>query len=350
MNRNKLLVSFGAIFILIIIALIFWMQTGLKGAPNEVKLKFQIGFIQKMELSNDELLTELVQPIILSVQNPEKKNLISFCSIDEISSIKTEALTAPILGMNYIRYNFMSKEMYSIDDRLKDDEEYINNLINAQEFTQFVSAIKKNYLTQKRSQIIDAIDGKATFIINPNFEGTKKGVFRSAKLVKDHIVKQTNLFDDEKPVVVKIYVDWNGPKSYEIDEETKEPLIDSIIETETLVRTELTTTNGITPNSILNNVTLKTDRKFTWEGDASSIKIRISIPTLGISIVKTVNKNQKIDLSNKEKEQLLQVDDPKTDKISIQYLNPNTNKYSSVNVVGLSGSIHCYNFFDTNEN
>jgi hypothetical protein len=325
------------------------MQTGLKGTPNEVKLKFQIGFLHKMELSNDEFLTEFIQPIILSVENPSTTNLVSFCSLDEISSTKTDALIAPILGMNYIRFNYMSKEMYLIEDRLKDDEEYIKNLINAKEFNQFVLKVQKNELSKKRSQIIDAIDGQASFIVNPNFEGSKKGVFRSVKLVKDHILKQTNLFIDEKAVVVKIYIDWNGPASYDIDDEIKVPLVDTITETETQEITKPTSTNGISQNSILNNVTLKTDRKFTWDGDKEVIKIKISIPSQGITFIKNVKKESQVILSSEEKKQLLQIEDIKTDKISIDYLNTQTNRYSKVSVLGSNGIIHCYNFFN-NEN
>jgi hypothetical protein len=348
MNRNKLLVIFGVLFILIFIGCIFWIQTGLKGTPSETKFNFQIGFLQKIDISDDELLTEIVQPSILSIKNPIKNNTISFCSLNGISSNNSDALIAPILGMNYFRYNFMSKEMYSIEDRLNDEDDYFKNLKESKEFKQLISELNQNELSKQSVKIIEKIDGKSSFLINPNYTGKKIGVFKSVKLVKDFIVKQTYLFEDEKPVVIKLYIDLNGPKTYNKSEESNVNQLEQIEEEEVGIednKKPISTANDGEDNNLFKGVTLETDRKFTWEGDASTIKIKISIPTLGISIVKNVNKNHKIDLSNKEKEQLLQIDNPQTDKISIEYLNAVSKKYSSVKVVGSNGINHCYNIF-----
>lgn len=348
MNRNKLLVIFGVLFILIFIGCIFWIQTGLKGTPSETKFNFQIGFLQKIDISDDELLTEIVQPSILSIKNPIKNNTISFCSLNGISSNNSDALIAPILGMNYFRYNFMSKEMYSMEDRLNDEDDYFKNLKESGEFKQLITELNQNELSKQSVKIIEKIDGKSSFLINPNYTGKKIGVFKSVKLVKDFIVKQSYLFEDEKPVVIKFYIDLNGPKTYNKSEERNVNPLEQIEEEEVGKednKKPISTANDGKDNNLFKGVTLETDRKFTWEGDASTIKIKISISTLGISIVKNVNKNHKIDLSNKEKEQLLQIDNPQTDKISIEYLNAVTKKYSSVKVVGSNGINHCYNIF-----
>lgn len=349
MNRNKLLVIFGVLFILIFIGCIFWLQTGLKGTPRETKFNFQIGFLQNIDISDDELITEIVQPLILSIKNPTKNNTISFCSLNGISSKNSYALIAPILGMNYFRYNFMSKEMYSMEDRLNDEDDYIKNLKESGEFKQLITELNQNELSKQSVKIIEKIDGKSSFLINPNYTGKKIGVFKSVKLVKDFIVKQTYLFEDEKPVVIKLYIDLNGPKSYNKSEERNVNQLEQIEEKEEVESEDnkkpISTANDGNNNNLFKGVTLGTDRKFTWEGDVSTITIKISIPTLGIFIVKNVDKNHKIDLSNKEKEQLLQIDNPQTDKISIEYLNAVTKKYSSVKVVGSNGINHCYNIF-----
>jgi hypothetical protein len=351
MNRNKLLVIFGVLFILIFIGCIFWIQTGLKGTPSETKFNFQIGFLQKIDISDDELLTEIVQPSILSIKNPIKNNTISFCSLNGISSNNSDALIAPILGMNYFRYNFMSKEMYSMEDRLNDEDDYFKNLKESGEFKQLITELNQNELSKQSIKIIEKIDGISSFLINPNYTGKKIGVFKSVKLVKDFIVKQTYLFEDEKPVVIKFYIDLNGPKTYNKSEERNVNPLEQIEEEEEEEvgkednKKPISTANDGKDNNLFKGVTLETDREFTWEGDASTIKIKISIPTLDISISKIVQKNHKIELSIDEKTKLLNVDDPDKNKIVIEYYNNVTKKFSTVNVIGVTKSIHCFNFF-----
>jgi hypothetical protein len=350
MNRNKLLVVSGAILISIFIALVFWIQTGLNGLPNDsdIKVEYKLVFLQKLNITNEEVLSEIVEPLAISTENPLNKGKIIFCSIGEMNSIKNPLPIAPIVGMNYFRYNFMSKGMYSFKDRIQDDRLFFEQLKTDANFTNFLNSVRKKQIKLNVENLQDEINGEDVFLVNPNFTGKEKGIYQSIKEVKDYISKKQNLYNNDKQINVKIFIDLNGPETYDKSKGITEQTIEEIIEEED--DSIVTTSNNGTDKKTDNGVNLDTDRKFTWEDDASSKKIRISISTLGISIVKTVNKNQKIDLSNKEKEQLLQVDDPKTDKISIQYLNPNTNKYSNVNVVGLNGSIHCFNFFDKNEN
>lgn len=345
MNRNKLLVVSGAILISIFIALVFWIQTGLNGLPNDsdIKVEYKLVFLQKLNITNEEVLSEIVEPLAISTENPLNKGKIIFCSIGEMNSIKNPLPIAPIVGMNYFRYNFMSKGMYSFKDRIQDDRLFFEQLKTDANFTDFLNSVRKKQIKLNVENLKNEINGVDVFLVNPNFTGKEKGIYQSMKEVKDYISKKQNLYNDDKQISVKIFIDLNGPSAYEKTEET--------ITSTTLTTTQdeggviQTSSNFITETDEFKGVTLGTDRKFTWDGDASTIKIKISIPTLGISIVKTVNKNQKIDLSNKEKEQLLQIDNPKTDKISIEFLNTKTNKYSSVKVVGSNGINHCYNIF-----
>lgn len=352
MNRNKLLVVSGAILISIFIALVFWIQTGLNGLPNvsDIKVEYKLVFLQKLNITNEEVISEIVEPLAISTENPLNKGKIIFCSIGEMNSIKNPLPIAPIVGMNYFRYNFMSKGMYSFKDRIQDDRLFFEQLKTDANFSDFLNSVRKKQFKLNVENLKNEINGVDVFLVNPNFTGKEKGIYQSIKEVKDYISKKQNLYNNDKQINVKIFIDLNGPSAYDKTEET--------ITSTTLTTTQgegegeviQTSSNNRTETDVFNGVTLGTDRRFTWEGGASSIKIKVSIPTLGISIIKTVYKNQKINLSKEEKKQLLQIDDPKTDKISIQYLTPNTNKYSSVNVDGINGSIHCFNFFDTNEN
>ena len=349
MNRNKLLVVSGAILISIFIALVFWIQTGLNGLPNDsdIKVEYKLVFLQKLNTTNEEVLSEIVEPLAISTENPLNKGKIIFCSIGEINSIKNPLPIAPIVGMNYFRYNFMSKGMYSFKDRIQDDRLFFEQLKTDANFTDFLNSVRKKQFNLNVENLKNEINGVDVFLVNPNFTGKEKGIYQSIKEVKEYISKKQNLYNNDKQINVKIFIDLNGPSAYEKTEETTTSNTSMTTQGEgegegVVIQTS---SNNSTETVVFNGVTLGTDRRFTWEGGASSIKIKISIPTLGISIIKTVNKNQKIDLSNKEKEQLLQIDDANTDKISIQYLNPKTNKYSNVNVVGSNGINHCYNIF-----
>lgn len=346
MNRNKLLVISGAILISIFIALIFWIQTGLNGHPNDsdIKLEYKLIFLQKLNITNEEVLSDIVEPLANSTENPVKKGKIVFCSISEMNSIKNPLSIAPIIGMNYFRYNFMSKGMYSFKDRLQDDGLFLEKLKTNEDFAIFLNSVRKKQININVENVKDEVNGEDVFLVNPNFLGKEKGIYQSIKQVKEYLSKKQNLFTNDKQIEVKIFIDWNGPTSYN----KSEIIIDPILKPTTVENEDdntITTSSNVTDIATLKGVILGTDRKFTWEGDVNNVKIKISIPTLGLSIIKTVQKNRKIDLSNKEKEQLIQIDNPKTDKISIDFFNTESNRYSSVKVIGSNGTIHCYNIF-----
>jgi hypothetical protein len=121
MKRNQILIISGVVIVAILVGLVFWMQF-ISEEPNETKFIFQLHQLETTNKKLENIKSEIIEPLLKSSVN-SKENKLVFTSIQLTNGSK---LTIPILGMNYVRYNFMGDDMYSIGDR-KDDEKFYFN-------------------------------------------------------------------------------------------------------------------------------------------------------------------------------------------------------------------------------
>lgn len=360
MKRKNIFVMITITVILLAILLVYFLlRSSSKLNDKHISINFDIHNCSALAPNVELFRNEFIKPLLIHTVITEKNGLenlyLTKVSCDNIS------FSIPVIGINSFRYKneaFSLKETLMISESRKKDEESFFNNWRADGYSELEKILIKGHPKHKDNdslaylwQIVksesDELIPDSVIIDKTCLKEQRPYLFSSTanfrKFIDEKLkINKNAIFENGKTGQIKIFI-WCG-EGYTDDQNNDGPIASTTI-TETEGKGIDTISIIKKETEVYKRVTLGTDRKFTWEGEASTIKIKLSIPTLGISIVKTVYKNQKIGLSNEEKEQLLQVDDPKIDKISIQYLNPNTNKYSGVNVVGSNGFIHCYNIF-----
>ena len=381
MKRKNLFILIGVSVVLLLIFLIWWLSNSHKSINKKhLGLTFQIHKCSAVEQNRELLRSNFLKPLLRSSMIEEKDGLQKLF-IPQVLSSKYQ-FSIPSFGINSFRYNAEADELrlstMTFDARSEDESTFFSNW-DAAGFLNLENDLLQGNPKHKKNKDL------------PNL-GTIMKQDASDKIIQDSIVIDNNCRTENAPFLfqstenARKYIDGvlaknpnaikngtlNGTihlffycdQGYNLDPNDRDS--DGVINEqddcpdlfgekdnngcpEKELKPEKDSTSEIKPKPAetnnLSNVCLGSDRKFSWNGDSENLKIKISIPTLGVSIIKTVQRNSKIELSNEEKKQLIQIDDPKTDKISIDFLNYQTKKYSSVKVVGSNGIIHCFNIF-----
>jgi hypothetical protein len=324
MKRNQMLIISGVVIVAILVGLIFWMQF-ISEEPNETKFIFQLHQLETTNKKSLNIQSELIEPLLKSSVN-SKDNKLVFTSIQLTNGKK---LTIPILGMNYVRYNFMGDDMYSMSDRVDDEEFYFNHNSFDSDLQNFL-LFKK--LDEKKGYTIEMIDGINSFVINSENHDQKK-VWKNVALLREHLNKQLNKDKyTEKNNLIKIY--FNFPRRIT---QIKEKQSDTIIELkDTLVRTKIE--NTIPPE--IKNVSLATDKTIKWDGDINEIQVTIELGDTTLS--KRVKKNSSIAFSRNDKITLVQC---RNCEISLKYNLIGERRSHSITNETKNKKLHCFNLF-----
>jgi hypothetical protein len=381
MKRKNIFILIGVSVVLLLIFLIWWLSNSYKSINKKhLGLTFQIHNCSAVEQNRELLRSNFLKPLLRSSMIEEKDGLQKLFIPEVLSS--NYQFSIPSSGINSFRYNAEADELrlstMTFDARKEDESTFFSNW-NADGFQNLENDLLQGNPKYKKNEDL------------PNL-GTIMKQDASDKIIQDSIIIDNNCRTEKAPFLfqstenARKYIDGilaknpnaikNGTlkgtihlfffcdQGYNFDPNDRDS--DGVLNEQDdcpdlfgekdnngcpvkEIKKEKDLTSVITPQPAernnLSNVCLGSDRKLTWNGDSDNLKIKISIPTLGVSIIKTVQKNHKIELSNEEKKQLIQIDNPNTDKISIDFLNYQTKKYSSVKVVGSNGIIHCYNIF-----
>ena len=325
MKRNQLLIITGVIIVGILVGLIFWMQF-ISGKPNETKFIFQLHQLEITNKKSESIKSEIIEPLLKSSIN-SKENKLVFTSLQLTNGSK---LTIPIIGMNFVRYNFMGDDMYSIGDRKDDEEFYFNH-------NSFASDLQNNRLFKKLDKKlgfnIEMIDGINSFLINSENHDQKK-VWKNVALLREHLNKQLikgNYPDNNN--LIKIY--FNFPRRITQIEKNQS---DTIIKLkDTIVTTKI---ENPTPPPVIKNVSLAADKTIKWDGDINEIQVTIELGDTTLS--KRVKKNSSIAFSGNDKITLVQC---RKCEISLKYNLIGERIYHSINNETKNKKLHCFNLF-----
>lgn len=385
MKRKNLFILIGVSIVLLFIFLIWWLSNSYKSINKKhIGITFQIHNCSAVEQNRELLRSNFLKPLLRSSMIKEKDGLQKLF-IPQVLSSKNQ-FSIPSFGINSFRYNEEADELrlstMTFDSRTEDESTFFSSWI-ADGFQNFENDLLKGNPNHKKSKDLpslqkimkqdasDKIIQDSIIIDNTCRTENAPFLFQSTENARKYIdgilAKNPNAIKNGTPNG-RIHLFFYCDQGYNFDPSDRDydgvineqdncpdvfgeknnngcPITDdeeesNRIELESNEETDMETNN-------LANVRLGSDRKFTWDSEASTVKIRISIPTQGIYITKSVAKNSIIPLSSKEKASLMQIDDSDIDLIYIEYLDTKKNQYKKVMVSSAgNGKIHCYNIFE----
>jgi hypothetical protein len=221
MKRNQLLKISGVIIFSALIGIIFWMQS-ISGKPNEIKFIFELYKLGKGSTPSENIKLDIIEPILKSSVNSNDNKLV-FTSI-KLSNGEEHII--PILGMNYIRYNFMGDYLYSIKDRKDDEESYFNQFLTGPKSNKYLENIYLNTSGKTLPKSIDEIDGKTSFVINPNHNDQKK-IWGNVVSLREHLNDEISKGNyPENANLIQVYFDLEGVLIVDLEnpEESKDTI------------------------------------------------------------------------------------------------------------------------------
>lgn len=324
MKKNQLFIILGAIIFLVIICLLFWMQSS-KGDANEFQNKYKIT-IHNCSSAFKDTVDDLKEELkaLLKATDMKKDGIFIIPIVSVMNQNKIIEFGIPTYGMNYMRYS-TNPDMYLYSDRMEDESEFFANDFNAAEFQKL-----KKLLLKPLTKDIPNLKGNQldTFVIDRTLSFSTKEKWNSMKSLRPHLDSLIQTKKIKNGASIHVYYLCE-------DEKIEEPLMETIEEVtqekiglpvaEKQPKVAEPKNEVVKKSSQVTDIRI-VDTQINWSGELTSLKIRL-LSGADIILEQSITKTSQIKFSKAEYTKALQ-----SSTLYVQYFNPEMKKWLNVDV------------------